>query len=55
MPDRLQAAKSLRESAARLREIARNRTPTSPQLIEIAEQQERQAEALEASAKRDGL
>ena len=51
MPDRIKAAKFLRESAAELRRMAGNRTPASQQLLELAERQEREAEKLEASAK----
>ena len=50
MTGRLENVEFLRKSAARLREIARNPTALSPDLIEIAEQQEREAEKLEAAA-----
>ncbi len=51
MPDRIEAAKFLRESAAMLRKMALNRTPMAQQLIELAEKQERTAQELEASFK----
>jgi hypothetical protein len=51
MPDRLEAAKFLRDSAAMLRKMAANRTPTAHLLTELAEKQEQTAERLEASFK----
>jgi hypothetical protein len=51
--DRFENAEFLRKSAATLRGIARNQTALSPELIEIAEQQEREAEKIEAAALRE--
>ena len=51
MLGRIESAEFLRKSATRLREIASNRTPLSRELIEMAEQQEREAAKLEAAVK----
>ena len=50
MPERLAAARSMREHAARLREIAKTEIKFSAELLRIAAQIEEDAERLEKSA-----
>lgn len=49
MTERLEAARSMRESAARLRQIARAETKLSAELLRIAEEIEEDAARVERS------